>query len=985
MNFKVYKIFFILIVSVPLILFKTGCTSRVDFLSLVENASVPDINIKIGIDYNLPNGTGSYGFGTIEVDQSKTTTFIIENTGPMPLTISKISLTSVDGSGFTINYSSTGSIIEAKSSKSFTITFNPSYEGYKSATVLVVSDDPDEEQYTFTVEGYGSPIPVPNISIEKDETNIPNGSMGHDFGTVLLGDSSVGISFTIENTGTADLVVDGITISLSDYSIDDFSMLYIIPPGGSTSFVVTFSPIDQGQRTATVTIENNDVDNDPYTFTVTGFSEPKVPDIYITKGLNEIPHGTVGHDFGTVMVGDVSVPLEVIIRNRGTEVLHITEISSSNPTQFAVDTTATLFTLPPGDTQSTVFIVTFEPVEPDGVKSADIIISSDDPDTDEYRFTVVGYASPIPIPDINVRRGAVNIPAGTLGYDFGSVEIGDTSTPITFTIANSGEADLTVTGISSSSGDFNIPSAPSLPCDISANGSEAFSVTFTPSSMGLSSAAITIMNNDPDENIFTFYVEGEAALPDMRIMKETTPIANGESDAHDFGTVLVGNSSTPKQFTIENNGDADLIINSIYFSSGDISDFSYDDSTMFYTVPPEGNTSFSITFSPITTGHRSVTISIENNDPVKNPYTFTVEGNGEPKVPDIHVRQGTTNFPSGSTYDFGVVLIGSTSSVQFTITNYGTGDLTVNDISSSSGEFFISSAPSIPFIVSPGSNRYFTVEFSPSSAGDKLTTITLMSDDPDGSENPYTITVQGYGETPVSNINVRQELTPLLNGSGIYFFGHVQEFDSRTETFTIENNGTASLIISGILLTDGHTDQFVIDYSIPPISPGSSDSFTVTFAPTYQGDKWAEVTIVSNDPDDDLYTFRVEGMVGLPPVVDIEVREGATYYPDGSTYNSFGTISVGSSSTPAVFTIWNNGPDDLVIPSIVITEGNVEDFELDLNSTDLNTPILPGWSTTFTVIFAPQSSGNKWLEIDINYNDPNATPYTLRLEGTGED
>jgi hypothetical protein len=145
------------------------------------------------------------------------------------------------------------------------------------------------------------------------------------------------------------------------------------------------------------------------------------------------------------------------------------------------------------------------------------------------------------------------------------------------------------------------------------------------------------------------------------------------------------------------------------------------------------------------------------------------------------------------------------------------------------------------------------------------------------------------------------------------------------------------------------------------------------------------VTIVSNDPDDDLYTFRVEGMVGLPPVVDIEVWEGATSYPDGSTYNSFGTISVGSSSTPAVFTIWNNGPDDLVIPSIVITEGNVGDFELDLNSTDLNTPIPPGWSTNFTVIFAPQSSGNKWLEIDINYNDPNATPYTMRLEGTGDD
>ena len=243
----------------------------------------------------------------------------------------------------------------------------------------------------------------------------------------------------------------------------------------------------------------------------------------------------------------------------------------------------------------------------------------------------------------------------------------------------------------------------------------------------------------------------------------------------------------------------------------------------------------------------------------------------------------------------------------------------------------------------------------------------------------------GFGETPVPDINVKQGFSNLPNGSGIYFFGHVQESDIKEETFTIENNGTATLIISGILEADGYTDQFSIDYSIPPIPPGGSDSFTITFAPTYSGDKWATITVVSNDAVDDLYTFRVEGMVGLPPVVDIEVWEGATYYPDNSTYSGFGTVSVGSSSAPVIFTIWNNGPDDLLIPSIVITAGDVEDFDLDLNSTDLNTYIPPGWNTTFMVTFSPQSSGNKWLELDINYNDPAVTPYKLRLEGEGDD
>jgi hypothetical protein len=331
------------------------------------------------------------------------------------------------------------------------------------------------------------------------------------------------------------------------------------------------------------------------------------------------------------------------------------------------------------------------------------------------------------------------------------------------------------------------------------------------------------------------------------------------------------------------------------------------------------------------------------------------------------------------------VLIGSSTSAQFRIRNYGTGDLTVYDIESSSVEFELIDAPSMPFTITPGANEYFTVRFSPSSPGDRWATITVQNDDPDSTENPYTFTVGGYGETPVPDIHVRHSFINLPNGSGIHFFGHVQEGDSKTDTFTIENNGTASLIISGILLTDGYTDQFLIDYSIPPISPGSSSTFEITFSPTYPGDKWAEITIISNDPDEDMYTFRVEGMVGLPPVVDIEVWEGAAFYPDGSVYSDFEEVDVGSSSTPAFFTIWNNGPDDLLIPSIVITGGDVSDFDLDLNSTDLNTYIPPGWSTTFSVTFSPQSGGNKWLEIAINYNDPVVTPYTLRLEGSAND
>jgi hypothetical protein len=963
--------------------------SREDLFGFIEDESVPDVVIKYEDNENLPAGSGSVDFGAVQVETDKTAQFTVTNTGGMALHITDVYLSSGQTDQFSLDLSATSSVLPPGSSTSFSLSFEPTLVGLHSAVVVVETDDPDTGAYSFEVTGYGSAIPVPDIVLLRGGTVVPEGSEGCDYGTLLVGDLSGPETFVVENNGTADLEIYGVSCSggaASDYLIDDSMLDSTVVPGGISSFTVVFSPTAAGGRAATVSVQNSDADEDPYTFTLTGTGEPRVPEIYVAVGMTEIPENTTAYDFGSVTIGGSSSPLTVTIGNRGTEVLNIPDISSSDPSQFSIDESGRLFSLQPGDVQTTSFMITFLPAGPAGSVTADITITNDDPLRGSYTFQVVGTASPIPVPEIGLRRNSSPILNGGFGCDFGPVEIGQTSTPVTFTIENGGAADLTVSTIGTGSSLFSIAGAPTLPVDIGPGGSETFAVTFSPVDIGQVSTDVSVYSDDPDDNPFIFTVQGEAALPDMRVMRGSTAIPNGDPNAQDFGNVLVGDSSTPTTFTIENNGDADLHLQSISFISGDVSDFSYDDGSTSSTVSPGGSTSVSVTFTPTGTGSKSVTLSIENDDPFKDPYSFTVWGLGEPKIPDIHLRQGSTNLPSGSsTYDYGTVLLGTGSPVQFTIRNRGTGDLQVSSISSSSGEFIITSAPSLPLTLAPSTNAYFTVEFAPSVAGSRSATIDIFSDDPDGFENPYILGLQGYGETPVPVMDLLHGTTHIPNTTGIYFFGHVQEGDSRMETFTIENNGTSTLIISGIVPSSGDTDQFVVDFSIPPIAPGSSNTFMVTFSPTFPGDKWAIITVLNNDPNNDPYTFRVEGMVGLPPVVDVEVWEGATYYPDGSTYSGFGTVSVGSSSVPVTFFIWNNGPDDLVIPNIVITGGSILEFDLDLNSTDLNTPIPPGVSTTFTVTFSPLSSGSKWLDLDINYNDPIQTPYQIRLEGQGED
>ena len=122
--------------------------------------------------------------------------------------------------------------------------------------------------------------------------------------------------------------------------------------------------------------------------------------------------------------------------------------------------------------------------------------------------------------EIRVERAtAALIPSGSNaspGYDtdFGSQTIATTSGTKTYTIRNIGNSNLTVSNptlIGTNPGDFNISSASSL--TIVAGGTATFTVTFTPTMAGTRIATVRIVNNDSDENPYTFDVTGDGTCP----------------------------------------------------------------------------------------------------------------------------------------------------------------------------------------------------------------------------------------------------------------------------------------------------------------------------------------------------------------------------------------------------------------------------------------------------------------------------------------
>jgi len=118
---------------------------------------------------------------------------------------------------------------------------------------------------------------VPEMAIEGNGTTIADGDVtpssgDHtDFGSAAPG-SPISRTFTIRNNGAAGLDLTGLPyVALSgsaDFSVATQPSVDPIPVAGSDTFTIECDPSGIGPRTATVSVANNDSDQNPYTFDV---------------------------------------------------------------------------------------------------------------------------------------------------------------------------------------------------------------------------------------------------------------------------------------------------------------------------------------------------------------------------------------------------------------------------------------------------------------------------------------------------------------------------------------------------------------------------------------------------------------------------------------------------------------------------------------------------------------------------------------------
>ncbi|MCB0475377.1 MAG: choice-of-anchor D domain-containing protein, partial [Flavobacteriaceae bacterium] len=246
----------------------------------------------------------------------------------------------------------------------------------------------------------------------------------------------------------------------------------------------------------------------------------------------------------------------------------------------------------------------------------------------------------VPTPNIeivgngNVITDGQTAISATDDTDFGRTSIG---VPVThqFTVNNTGQDNIfislppAINDLGTGTSDWSTTNPSFI---VTPGGSTTFDVTFNPTVPGVQNVEISIISNDPDENPYTFWVQG-AVEPDIEITGNGNVIPVGQTavspvDNTDFGIALIGVPLT-RQFTINNTGSDNLFISlppAINDTGTGTADFSITNPA--FSVPPAGSSTFDVTFTPTTVGEQIVEISITSNDPDENPYTFYVRSIG---------------------------------------------------------------------------------------------------------------------------------------------------------------------------------------------------------------------------------------------------------------------------------------------------------------------------------------------------------------------
>jgi Abnormal spindle-like microcephaly-assoc'd, ASPM-SPD-2-Hydin/Transmembrane protein 131-like N-terminal len=402
----------------------------------------------------LTLSTTSLKYGNVLVHGSSTQAVTLKNSGSSDVNISQLN---VSGASFSVSGVRVPFTLPAGQSAALQATFAPVAAGAATGSVTIASD----------AQTTSSSVALSGTGVNATYTMLLNPT-SVAFGNLNVG-STAKQTVQLSNTGNTSFTVTQLAAAGAGVSVSGLAVPATIAPSQSVPVTVSFAPTTGGAVAGSVTVTNDGGVN--VVAAVTGAG--------VQAGLSVTPSSV---SFGSVVTGSTNSQT-IQLKNSGTASLTVSQVAATG-SGFSVSGVSAPFTLAPG--ASSTFNVQYAPTAAGAVNGSVSIVSNAPNSPATLSLSGTGVAA----------TRTLSVSPGSLS--FGSVNDGSTASQ-GFTITNTGNSNVAISGVSASGAGYSIVSGGS-PATLSPNQSASVSVQFAPTVAGSVNGAVSILSNASGSN-----------------------------------------------------------------------------------------------------------------------------------------------------------------------------------------------------------------------------------------------------------------------------------------------------------------------------------------------------------------------------------------------------------------------------------------------------------------------------------------------------
>lgn len=544
----------------------------------------------------------------------------------------------------------------------------------------------------------------------------------------------------------------------------------------------------------------------------------------------------------------------------------------------------------------------------------------------------------------------------TTSHDFGSLQVGQTSAPFTFTInPAAGNNDDIVSSITESCPDFAV-NAPGLPAEVyrvcettqcpAANPqlcpvictttdlqTYQFSTTFTPTVGTTVSCTVTIsLNNGTSTKLVT--LTGTGTPPPIHIDVQPTSVG--------FGDVRRNSDSSPVGITVANTGGQTMTVSSVSISPG----FTIQSGpTSSYTVAAGGNKPYSIVCHPTTIGTMSGSFVVNSNDPSRPQVSIPLTCRG--------IDSNLTINPSPVTLP--TTRVGEPVEANVALVNTGNAGMQIESVAVTGQDLTMTSPPNT-MALGGGASTSLTIGFAATAKETATGDLVVTYDN---------------GQQRTAQLSARALATSMaVTPDGDIDFGPVCSGQTADQAFAIVGNDEGSFKVNTISTPDA---PFTLTApTLPATVQGAGANqvmFTVTAAPTAEGHQVATMMVDTDIPG------------GAPHMINLAVDAlpaGVSATPEAL---DFGSNPVQTTTIGQEVQLSNCSGGPITATNARIEGTDAADFAI-VQTPDA-TMIDPTHNAAWLVVLQAHTAGPKEASFVVDYDGGTAS-VPLAGEGLGD-